>query len=119
MSDKSEVEALGIPTKECPLSVLSYHEDGKCVAHALELDILGVGDTYVEAIKDMKELVSTQIQFAIKNHMVRSLWKPAPPEYQRLFMNAVRDMIENIGNKEKGEPDCYAQTISVPIPTAY
>lgn len=46
------------------IRVLLYKEGAQFVAHALELDILGYGDSEAEARKELEGLVANQLGFA-------------------------------------------------------
>ena len=46
------------------VSVLGYIEDGDWVAHALEMDVIGVGDTWKEALEELDGNVQAHISFA-------------------------------------------------------
>ena len=47
---------------------LVYQEEGKIVAHALEMDLVGHGDTIDEAIADLRDLIRMQVEFAISRN---------------------------------------------------
>ena len=52
-----------IPQKDIPLRVLIYLEDGEFVAHLLEMDLVGTGQTAVEAQKELHDAFEAQITF--------------------------------------------------------
>lgn len=71
----------GIPEHfELYLSALGYLEEGRWVAHCLEMDIVGHGDDPESALKELEDLIAMQISFAISTNDFDLLYKPAPPE---------------------------------------
>jgi hypothetical protein len=69
-----------IPQKDIPLRVLIYLEDGEFVAHLLEMDLVGTGQTAVEAQKELHDAFEAQITFCLQNNV--DPFRPAP---QKLF----------------------------------
>ena len=47
------------------INVLGYMEDGDWIAHALEMDLVGVGDSFEEAIEALNEFIEAQVSFAL------------------------------------------------------
>ena len=47
-------------------SVIFYREDDKWIAHCLELDLIGHGDTKAAAVKLLNQAIYTQIHAVIK-----------------------------------------------------
>ena len=43
------------------IRVLIYRENGEFVAHALEMDLLGCGETEAEALRELEDLIEAQI----------------------------------------------------------
>ena len=64
-----------------PLRVLLYKEDGEFVAHALEMDLLGHGETHKSAISALKDMILCQITFAHQKKDAGLLSFPAPKEF--------------------------------------
>ena len=69
------------------LRVLGYPEDDsdKWVAHCLEMDLLGYGDSFEEAFKDLGDLVRMQVSFALFKGQRSLLHNPAPARYFEIF----------------------------------
>lgn len=63
------------------IRVLVYKEDDRFVAHALELDILGYGDTEREAKKELESLLANQLSFAACLEKPEIVNFPAPQEF--------------------------------------
>lgn len=70
------------------LRVVIYKEEDDYVAHCLEMDILGTGETPEVAVEEMKKLVEAQIFYCIDKHIEDTLINPAPQEYWRRLLHA-------------------------------
>ncbi len=68
---------------EIPLRVVIYQEDGEWIAHLLEMDLVGSGDTPEEAEAELAEAFAAQITFCIQKGI--SPWRPAPRKYFTLW----------------------------------
>ena len=68
-----------------PLRVVFYKEDGRWVAHCLEFDICGDGDTHEEALASLNTAIGMQIEFSLKNNAPQNLFSPAGGEYFKMF----------------------------------
>lgn len=82
-------ETLQMLPKEISLSVLFYEENGQCVAHALEMDLCGCGDSPESAAEELEELVHTQIGFAAQMKDPSLIFKRAEEERFVQFQMAV------------------------------
>lgn len=63
------------------IRVLVYKEDDQFVAHALEFDILGYGETEAAAKKNLTILLDNQLSFAACKNSPESVYFPAPKEF--------------------------------------
>lgn len=72
-------------TSKIELSVLGYTEDGTWLAHCLEMDVIGYGQSLEEAMKSLAELIEMQVSFAVSQGHPQSLWNPAPPKYWMIY----------------------------------
>ena len=63
------------------IRVLLYKENAQFVAHALELDILGYGNTEAEAKKELEGLLGNQLGFAACLGKPEIVGFPAPKEF--------------------------------------
>ena len=70
------------------ISILGYIEDGYQVAHALEMDVIGVGDTWGEALGELAENIRAQVSFARYREDASLIFQPAPPEMFERFRQA-------------------------------
>ena len=64
-----------------------YRDNAEWIAHCLELDITAEGNTSREALNNAIELCSFQIQTAIEDGNIESVFRAAPPEYWRMFFS--------------------------------
>jgi hypothetical protein len=67
------------------VSVLGYMEEGRYVAHCLEFDIRGWGDSPEEALVVLNEMLAMQISFAVQFDELDLLDRPADERYLRAF----------------------------------
>jgi len=65
-----------------------YAEDGTWLAHCLEMDIVAEGSDPQRALNDLLELCDFQLRVAAEEADLESAFKPAPPEYWKLFFTA-------------------------------
>jgi hypothetical protein len=75
------------------LRVLLYHEDKEWVARSLELDLLGYGKTWEEAVEELKAAILAQMSFARKMNDDSLLPFPADKEYFDRWEDAQRKAI--------------------------
>ena len=98
---------------DAPLHVLGYtDEDGLWWAHALELDVLGHGDSFAEALQCLRDALQIYFEYAYVKKM-DSLAHRAEAKYWRMFYNASKPRIIMQGGKIK-EPAYHAVVISQP-----
>jgi hypothetical protein len=69
-----------------------YPEDGVWLAHCLEMDIVAEGTTPEKAFQDLVDLCNWQLEVAKKQGDVESAFRPAPPEYWKLFFVAQKKL---------------------------
>ena len=65
--------------------VLIYPEDDFWIAHCLETDLVGEGDTADEAMQTLIDISNVQIQAAIDAGDLASIFSPAPPDLWRAY----------------------------------
>jgi hypothetical protein len=73
---------------ELDLRGIVYREGGAWIAHCLELDIVAEGTNPDDAINDVLDLCAFQIDTAIENNDLESIFRPAPAKYWNLFYSA-------------------------------
>jgi len=100
------------------VNVLGYRDDQEkaWVALAVDMDLRGYGKTFSEALKELKELVVTQIDFALFKSQPEMIWKPAEPEYHRLFETARQERLRWImaSSPPRHEPTTEIRGLSFP-----
>ena len=100
---------------DAPLHVLGYtDEDGLWWARALELDVLGHGDTFAEALQCLRDGLQIYFEYAHVKDMEDSLPRRAEAKYWKLFYNASKPRIMMQGEKIK-DPAYHA--VAIPQPT--
>jgi predicted RNase H-like HicB family nuclease len=67
---------------------LIYPEDGRYIAHALEIDLVAVGDTPRAALERLIEQLQFWAADAIEHDTVPQLMRPAPAPYWQAFARA-------------------------------
>ena len=75
--------------------VLGYKEFGRCVAHALEMDLIGVGDSWGEALEVLKGVIDAQIACAKELGDDSMIFSPAPPHLFKRFKEAPKGQPQN------------------------
>lgn len=77
------------------LRVVVVHEEGKWCAIALEMSLLGYGDTPEEACEDLWETVKVQILHALKNYQsIEHILVRAEPQYFKIYEAAKREELQ-------------------------
>ena len=83
---------------EMTLRVVLYREDGLWVAHSLEMDVIGAGQSPEDALAELKGNVEAQLSFARFKNI--SPFRNAPDAIQRLWEKENLAML-GIGAKSK------------------
>lgn len=103
---------------ETTLSILGYQDEGEWVALALEMDLRGYGDTWEEALDDLRDLVLMQISFAHFKGQPELIWKSAEESYWQMFREVQRSRIFEAVTDEPvaAEAQRHAGGLVVPPP---
>jgi predicted RNase H-like HicB family nuclease len=72
-------------TMRIPLRVLFYREDGDWVAHCLEFDLIGHGQTQREALDLLSRAIEIQAEQSLKFNNPANLFRPAESQYFLMF----------------------------------
>lgn len=107
---------------EVYVSVLGYREDGHWCALALEMDLRGYGQSFDEALQDLRGSMTMQIGFALFKDEPEMIFFPADPVYFSLYAQVRNERImalaargsDSTETEKQGE---YAIT-GIPIPPA-
>lgn len=78
------------------LNVLGVREDEMWCAVALEMSLRGYGETFEEALEDLKETIIAQVTYALDHHRtIDHIFIPAEPHYFERYAIAKRDALKN------------------------
>ena len=80
MNDRMQTKKLSIP-----LRVIFYLQEDRWVAHCLEFDLCGDGDSKKEAIASLKDAVICQVSNAVENGNPSDLFSPADGKFFHMF----------------------------------
>ncbi len=72
-------------TLRIPLRVIFYREGDRWIAHCLEFDLLGDGDTRQEAFRSLDTAIHVQIAVSLKYNNPANLFTPAEGKYHQMF----------------------------------
>jgi predicted RNase H-like HicB family nuclease len=70
------------------LRIVFYQEDGVWLAHCLEFDLLGDGESRREALESLVEAIHLQIEESLRSNNLANLFTPASGELFELFSAA-------------------------------
>jgi len=70
------------------LRAVAFQEGEWWIAHCLELDLAAEGKSSADALRDLLDLVDTQIQTAVDSGRLESVFRPAPPQIWAMFSEA-------------------------------
>ena len=62
-----------------------YQEDDMWIAHCLETDIVAEGKTQQEAVKNILDLSLFQVETALEDGDLKSIFRPAPPDVMHMY----------------------------------
>lgn len=79
---------------EIPLHVLIYQEDGEWLAHLLEMDLVGAGETAEEAQASLHDAFEAQITFCVQENV--DPFRPAPAKYFRMWNKIQRELSKSL-----------------------
>jgi len=101
------------------LSVLGYEEEGEWVAHALEMDLRGYGKTFSKAVRDLLNLVESQIRFAQFKNQPELIYKQAEPRYWDILGRLKEERIKSLARRKHARPKSEYDAASIDIPPAW
>jgi len=91
-------------------NILIKQEEGLCVAHCLELDVVATGDSFLEAQSEIIDLIKAQVSYAFCKDNLAYLYHPAPAEVWAEFY-ACKEMAQQ---ELKVEPEEGSESLFVP-----
>ena len=83
------------------LRVLLWEEAGQVYAHALEVDLLGSGETEECALTDLLDALDTQVSFATLRGDKSAIPHPAPDEDFALWEQLHRENLPGLPRSKK------------------
>lgn len=86
-------------TFRLPVRAVLYREEGSWVAHCLEFDLCGDGDTPNEAFQSLMEAISIQIEETIESGNARNLFTPADGVFFEMFAAGKNVAVGEIATK--------------------
>src|SRR5947199_10333163 len=92
----AEVDSTEAAFRDAVFNVLGYREETEWVALALELDLRGYGKTFDEALRELWDLVVTQIGFALFEGQPEMIWRAAEPVWFERFAETRRERLESL-----------------------
>ena len=99
------------------IRVLLYKEGKSYVAHALELDLLGYGDTEAQARKELEDALECQMSFATQKSQPEMLNHPAPKEFFDRWEKAHGAALRGLLAKDK-PAKMAVKAAFIPLPLA-
>lgn len=94
------------------LHTLGYVENGEWCALCLEMDLVGIGDTFDEAFEDLQQLIKNQFALAKEKNDPGLVLFPADPKYFRMFAEA---MSKDIIGRPPKTTDQQVRSVRMPI----
>lgn len=83
------------------LRVVGYMKEGDYVAHCLEMDLIGVGSNFNEALEELKANIDSQCSFAVFKDNPDLLWHPAEEKFFEIFDGLFKRRIMNFNQPIK------------------
>lgn len=87
-----------------PLRVVFYKEEGNWIAHCLEFDLVGDGDTIQMALERLTEAIFIQVETSVEYDNRANLFTPADGKYLEMF-SAGKDIAHGELNVQHIERD--------------
>lgn len=68
-----------------PIHIVCYREDDQWIAHCLQFDICGNGETKHDAFMMLAEAIKIQVEQALEHNNPKNLFSPADGKYFQMF----------------------------------
>ena len=100
------------------INVLGTREDGMWCAIALEMSLRGYGETFEEALDELRRAIEAQISFAVQHDTVDQVFIPTEPHYFKLYADLKRETLKRrlLARDATGLPDYRVGDILLPEP---
>src|SRR5688572_8154186 len=72
-------------TLRIPLRILFYREGERWIAHCLECDLMGDGETKSQAAEQLCEALAMQLEFSLAHNNPRNLFRAADGKFFGMF----------------------------------
>ncbi len=76
---------MGTQTLRTPIRIVLYREDDLWIAHCLEFDLCGHGESWEEALTMLADAVVVQIDFSLEHNCGTNLFSPAEGRFFEMF----------------------------------
>jgi hypothetical protein len=93
-----------------PLRIVFYRQENRWLAHCLECDLCGDGDTREQALKCLWDAIGYQLEESLAHDNPANLFNPAEGKFFRMFA-AGRDFaigqlhLKTVDSVEVGQPE--------------
>jgi predicted RNase H-like HicB family nuclease len=78
-----------------PIRIVLYQQDGDWIAHCLEFDLCGDGNTQKEALDNLDRAISIQIEESVVHDNAANLFSPADARIFQMFAEG-KDRVVNV-----------------------
>jgi predicted RNase H-like HicB family nuclease len=68
-----------------PLRIVFYKEDGEWLAHCLEFDLIGAGESRASALASLGEAIAIQVEASVEHNNPANLFAPAESRILQMF----------------------------------
>lgn len=89
-----------MPTYHTPLHVVFYYEQDRWIAHCLQFDLIGDGESKDEAIENLYGAIALQVEATLESRNFANLFSPAEGRVFDMFARgrdvAVGDLHLNV-----------------------
>ena len=96
------------------ISVLGYQKDGEWIAHALEMDLIGIGDTWEKAEEELIGTIDAHISHARDMNDSSLIFHPAPQELFEKYRQAMCAEMQFLVSDSRQEENLFRPT-ALPI----
>jgi hypothetical protein len=101
--------------KAFEVNVLIYREGSEWTALALEMNVRGYGPSRQDALKDVIEMLSAQVSFAVEMRHPESVWNRAEQKYWEMWEQARRSEFVAEASGVQGSGDPVAESIPLSL----
>jgi predicted RNase H-like HicB family nuclease len=81
------------------------------IARAIDMDLIGSGDTPNKALIDLKNAIEAQVSFAIQKKAPEIIYFKAEPEYEKRWLEAAKSNIKDLAKGDLAMGIRYIATV--------